>query len=89
MYTLSRRAAQESRLKDASHSDITTVAINDRSAKRFEVTETIGDGTRTTFLYTTIFGQSEVVVNTWTTAANFADQKASLEGLAERVSGIQ
>jgi len=54
------------------------------------VTGTNSEGVRVTFLYTAIFGQVElVVVNAWTTAANYNDQKTALRGLAERVSGIQ
>ena len=90
VYILSRRAAQESRLKDASHTEITDTMVNGRQAKQFEVTGTSPDGVRNTFLYTAIFGQAEVViVNAWTTAANYNDQKTALQGLAERVSGIQ
>jgi hypothetical protein len=90
VYILSRRADQESRLKDASHSDITDIMVNGRPAKQFEVTGTAPDGVRRTFLYTAIFGQAEVViVNAWTTAVNFNDQRPALQGLAERVSGIQ
>jgi hypothetical protein len=90
VYILSRRAAQESRLKDASHTVVTDATVNGRQAKLFEVTGASPDGVQHTFLYTAIFGQAEVViVNAWTTAANYNDQKVALQGLAERVSGIQ
>jgi hypothetical protein len=89
-YMLNRRAAQESRLKDATHSDVTDVTVNGRPGKQFEVTGTNFEGVRVTFLYTAIFGHVElVVVNAWTTAANYNDQKAAFQWLAERVSGIQ
>ena len=78
VYIRSRRAAQESRLKDATHSDVTDVTVNGRPGKQFEVTGTEPEGVRVTFLYTAIFGQVElVIVNAWTTAANYNDQKAA------------
>ena len=40
VYIRSRRAAQESRLKDATHSDVTDVTVNGRPGKQFEVTGT-------------------------------------------------
>jgi len=90
VFMLSRRAAQESQLKDASHSDIADITVNGRPAERFEVTGTSADGARYTFLDTAIFGKAQVViVNAWTTAPNFDNQKSSLQTLAQRVSGIQ
>ena len=89
-YVLSRRANQESRVKDATHSEITLVDVNGRAARRFEVTGMAPDGRRVTFLYTVIFGQSDVVVvNAWTPAPSFDGQKSTFEGFAERLAGIQ
>ena len=89
-YVVSRRANQESRVKDATHTDVTLVDVNGRAARRFEVTGTAPDGQSVRFLYTIIFGQKDVVaVNAWTPAPNFSDQKATFQGLADRVSGIQ
>ena len=89
VYARSRLAAQESTVGNPSGSEIVTISINGRTAKRFEVTG-VKDGTRVTYLNTLVFGQSEVVlVSTWTTAANYLNQKAAFEVLAERVSGIK
>lgn len=89
-YIASRRAGLESRLKDSTHSDIADISVNGRPAKQYQVTGVVPAGVRMTYLETWIFGQSEVVlVNAWTTAPNFDSQHAALQGLAERVSGIQ
>jgi hypothetical protein len=89
-YIASRRADMESRLKEPIHSDIQAISVNGMSAKRFEVTGTATDGARHSYLYTAIFGQSEVVVvNAWTSAPNFETQKGSLRELADWVSGIR
>jgi len=89
-YIASRRAAQESRLKEATHSEIADISVNGRPAKQYQVTGVVTEGVRMTYIETWIFGQTEVVlVNAWTTAPNFDNQRAALQGLAERVSGIQ
>jgi|SRR5579871_5448032 len=89
-FVLSRRSGIESRLTDASHSDIADVTVNGRPAKQFQVTGISSDGPRLTYVTTFIFGQAQVVgVTAWTTAPNFDNQRAALQGLAERVSGIQ
>ena len=89
-YILSRRASEESHLKDATHSDVADISVNGRPAKQFQVTGTNGQGARMTFVATYIFGETKVVgVTAVTTAPNFDNQRAALQGLAERVSGIQ
>ena len=89
-FVLSRRAAEESRLKDTSHSEVADITVNGRPAKQFQVTGTSSTGPRLTYLTTFVFGQTEVVgVTAWTTAPNFDNQHTALQALAERVSGIQ
>jgi len=89
-YTQSRLAAQLSVLKEPTHSEVQTIAINGHPAKRFEVAGEARNGVRYEYNDTLIFGSAYVVaISVFTTELNYANEKRDLEVMAERISGIK
>jgi len=88
-FAASRRAAQMSRLQEALASEVVPIQIGGRQAYRFQ-TDGVVKGGRFTYLMTVIEGKDQVIVlNAWTSAANWSAQADLMRGLADRVKGIQ
>lgn len=85
----SRRANQASRLKEALWSEVSRVEVNGKPALRFIVTGLGRTGLKVTYMWTIIEGATEIaVLNAWTTAAAFEEQKEALSRLAENITGL-
>jgi len=88
-YTQTRRAAAIGDLTDAVPSEISQIEINGRRAFRYSVTGKLKAGQTITRLLTIIEGPKEIaLLNTWTFAANFAQQQDAMAQLAENVVGF-
>lgn len=88
-FVISHRASQMSRLDDAVPSEVSTIEVGDRKAYRFEVHGTL-KGLHIVYLETIIEGTDQLVlVNAWTSAANFETQSVMMRELAARARGIQ
>jgi len=84
-----RRANQTSRLKEALWSEVSRVEVNGKSALRFIVTGLGRTGLKVTYMWTIIEGATEIaVLNAWTTAAAFDEQREALSKLAENITGL-
>lgn len=86
----SQKADQVNRLDDVKQSEISQLVINGLPAWRFEVT---GKGKTSkltiTYLLTVFEGDEEIViVNTWTAATGFAQQKESLLKIVDSLTGL-
>jgi len=88
-YGTSIRANQTSRLKDPQQSEVSQIEINGKKALRFDVTGLQNSGLKLKYMITVIEGATEIaILNTWTTAAGFEEQKGAMGQLAENVIGL-
>ena len=88
-FTNSRKANQMGRLTQAVQTDVESIDIGGRHAFRFLVTGATRNGTKITYMVTIIEGQTEIaMLNSWTSAANFENQRPALELLAQNIHGL-
>ena len=63
--------------------------VGGRTVFRCVVSGTVSNGTLITYLLTVVQGETEIAtLNSWTTSANFENQKASLEALTAAITGL-
>ena len=88
-YASSRRAGQANNLTDVQQSPVSQIQVNGKNGVRFDVTGALKSGQKLTYLVTLIEGTAEIVVlNTWTTVANFELQRDAMGKLAENITGF-
>lgn len=88
-YANARRAALQSHLITPSASAVQSVEVAGKPAKRYTVSGSLRNGLAVTYLVTIIEGTTQLVMlNSWTSTANYAEQKAALEQLPTLVTGI-
>lgn len=88
-FAVTRRANQANRLTDPQQSQVLQIEIKGKKALRFEVTGALKSGLKLTYMMTVIEGATEIaILNTWTTAANFENQKGAMAQLSENVVGL-
>jgi len=97
-YALTRSATAASRLDNPTQSGVTKVSINGTPAWQFVITGTTkvsplfpsaASGMPMTVLQTIYEGKDEIIVlNSWTTTANYQNQEAELQRIAHSMTGI-
>lgn len=88
-FAASKRAAQANSLTDVQQSPVSALEINGKRAMRFDVTGILKTGQKLSYLMTLVEGDTDIaILNTWTTAAGFEQQKEAMGRLAENIAGI-
>jgi len=88
-FAVSRRANQANKLTDPQQSQVSELEVNGKKALRFDVTGSLKNGLKVTYMMTLIEGATEIaILNTWTAAANFEQQKEAMGLLAQNVTGL-
>lgn len=88
-FTNTRRALQANQLTEVQQSELMKVEVNGQPALRFSVTGVGKSGIRFTYLTTVVEGRSEIaLLNTWTSAANFASQRSAMELMSNQITGL-
>lgn len=88
-FAKSKGAAQASQLADAQQHQISEITVNGKRAMRFDVSGTLKSGVKITYMMTMLEGTEEIaIVYTWTSTANYENQRDNMGQLAGRVAGI-